>query len=103
MCHDIEVLVQKFFWDKEGKVEKFTGQNGKSFVNRRLEGEWGLKTFQGSMMPSWQNKLGASYMIKTHYSIEFLRPSFFHIVQLWRPLTQVQPHMHGKASLREEK
>ena len=103
LCHDIEVLVQKFFWDKEGKVEKFTGQNGKSFVNRRLKGEWGLKTFQGSMMPSWQNKLGASYMIKTHYSIEFLRPSFFHIVQLWRPLTQVQPHMHGKASLREEK
>ena len=47
--------------------------------------------------------LGASYMIKTHYSIEFLRPSFFHIVQLWRQLTQVQPHMRGKASLRAEK
>ena len=94
---------ENFFGDKEGKVEKFTGQNGKSFVNWRLKGEWGLKTFQGSMMPSWQNKLGASYMIKTHYSIEFLRPSFFHIVQLWRQLTQVQPHMRGKASLRAEK
>ena len=57
---------EKHFGDKEGKAEKSTGLSGQIYANRKHKVEWISKIFQGSTMPSLQNKLSTFYMIKPH-------------------------------------
>ena len=38
LCQDIEMLIRKFWWGQRGDRRKFIGQNGRSYVNKRVRG-----------------------------------------------------------------
>ena len=73
LCHDIEALVRKFYGGQRGESQKVHWTKWADLCKLKAQGGMGFKIFQGSTMPSRQNKLGTFYMIKPHCFIEFSR------------------------------
>ena len=59
---------------------------------------WVLRNYPCSMMPSKQNKLGDSYIIKTLCSIGFLNLNSFQLVLSWKLKRVKGACMHGGVS-----
>ena len=76
LCHDIEMLIRKFWWGQQGEQRKFIGEVGRSCVDQRSLEVWVLKAWSNLMRPCLQNRCGGYYMIKILYFIRCLKPKF---------------------------
>ena len=97
LCHEIEILVWKFWWEQGVTEGKCIGLDGRIYVNIRIKEEWSLRISLGSMKQCWQSFHGDSSMMIIHCSLECSRPKFSQMVPFWMLRNLPLPLILGEA------
>ena len=58
LCHEIETLIQKFFWGQRGDSYKIHWIKWQELCKPKSQRGMALRIYPCSMMHSWRNKLG---------------------------------------------
>ena len=100
LCHDIEMLIQKFWWGECGDQRKIHWKNWETLCKPSQKGDWASRTWQYSTRLCWLNKCGGCTLIEPHYFTGCLVQSSFVQDQFLMQRTQ-KANMHGKEYLRQ--
>ncbi len=87
--------MRNFWWGHHEENKRFTRFPGKSCVNQKLKGVWGLEIFKNSTMLCWQNKSGGSCTTQTPCSMLCSEQNSSHMAMYWMPRTRLGDHMPG--------
>ena len=81
LFHDIEALIQRFFWGQRGDSRKVHWVRWEELCKPKEQGGMGFKDLSRFNDACSLNKLGDFYMINPHCFTGFLKRDFFQIVQ----------------------